>query len=98
VFIHVVLMSFAPETPVTFHSDVEEFASRILRECDGLAHYLYGLNEAGRAGGFTHAVIGCFDDEAAHERYQTSAAHQEMKIFMAERIEKLVVFDSSALS
>lgn len=94
-FIHAVLMAFKPGTDDAFHRRVEEFAAQIRRQSPGLVSYLYGRNEASRSQGFSHAVVACFDDEAAHERYQVSAVHQEMKAFMAERTERLVVFDSS---
>jgi hypothetical protein len=38
-------------------------------------------------------VVAAFADEAAHDRYQVSPAHQEMKTYMAGFIERLVVFD-----
>ncbi|MFY3955023.1 Dabb family protein [Achromobacter xylosoxidans] len=41
----------------------------------------------------THAVGAAFTDAAAHDRYQVSPAHQEMKAYMADFIERLVVFD-----
>lgn len=94
-FIHVVMMSFREGTGAAFHEQVQVYAARIRNECDGLVHYLYGRNEASRADGLTHAVVATFDGEAAHERYQASPVHQEMKSFMAERMERVVVFDSS---
>ena len=97
VFIHAVLMSFTPETGEDFHRQVEVYAEaiRLQGRGHGLLGYLYGLNEAGRSDGLTHGVVACFDDEAAHERYQASAIHQEMKAFMAPNTARLVVFDSS---
>lgn len=93
-FIHVVMMSFKGGADTAFHAQVEAYATRIRKECDGLLHYLYGDNEASRSGGLTHAVVATFVDEAAHERYQISPVHQEMKAFMAPHIERLAVFDS----
>ncbi|RYX93525.1 MAG: Dabb family protein [Comamonadaceae bacterium] len=95
-FIHAVLMAFTPETGDDFHRQVEVYAETIRREGrgEGLVSYLYAVNEAGRSDGLTHAVVASFDDEAAHERYQASAVHQEMKAFMAPNTERLVVFDS----
>lgn len=93
-FIHVVLMSFKPGTGEAFHRRVEAYASEIRQQSPGLARYVYGENEADRSGGFTHAVVACFSDKAAHERYQVSAIHQDMKAFMAVHTERLLVFDS----
>lgn len=94
-FIHAVLMAFKPDTDDAFHQRVQDYAARIRADSPGLVSYLYGRNEASRADGFSHAVVACFDDEAAHERYQVSAVHQAMKAFMAGQTERLVVFDSS---
>lgn len=94
-FIHVVMMSFKDSADADFHARVQSHAARVRRECKGLLHYLYGPNEASRAGGLTHAVVSSFIDVAAHERYQVSPAHQEMKSYMANYIDRLVVFDSS---
>lgn len=94
-FIHVVMMSFRDGAGSAFHEQVQAYAARIRNECDGLVHYMYGPNEAGRSDGLTHAVVATFDDEAAHERYQVSPVHQEMKSFMAQRMDRVVVFDSS---
>lgn len=94
-FIHAVLMSFTPDADADFQRKVEAYAETIRRGSDGLVSYLYGRNEASRSDGLTHAVIACFEDEAAHERYQVSAVHQHMKAFMAPYTARLVVFDSS---
>ncbi|RDI24190.1 stress responsive alpha/beta barrel protein [Pseudacidovorax intermedius] len=93
-FIHAVLMAFKPGTDEAFHQRVEDYAAQIRAGSPGLVSYLYAPNEASRAQGFSHAVVACFADEAAHERYQISAVHQEMKAFMAGQTERLVVFDS----
>ena len=92
-FIHVVMMSFKG-ADAGFHARVQAYAARVQAECEGLVHYLYGPNEASRADGLTHAVVSTFVDEAAHERYQVSPVHQEMKAYMAGFIERLAVFDS----
>jgi hypothetical protein len=94
VFIHAVLMSFTPDTGEAFHQRVEIYAETLRCQGDGLVSYLYDANEATRSEGMTHAVVACFVDEAAHQRYQASAVHQEMKAFMAPHTTRLLVFDS----
>lgn len=94
-FIHVVMMSFKAEADSAFHAKVQEFAVRIRAECEGLQTYLYGANEADRGDGLTHAVVAGFVNTAAHDRYQISPVHLEMKAFMAQFISRLVVFDAS---
>ena len=93
-FIHVVMMSFKAAADAAFHARVQAYAQRVQAECEGLVHYLYGDNEASRADGLTHAVVSSFVDAAAHERYQLSPAHLEMKAYMADYIERMAVFDS----
>lgn len=94
-FIHVVMMSFKTHADPAFHARVQKFAERLSASCDGMLGYWYGANEASRADGLTHAVISSFENAAAHDRYQVSPLHQEMKAFMVPFIERLVVFDSS---
>jgi hypothetical protein len=55
--------------------------------------YAFRPNQAGRSDGLTHAVVAAFADSPAHDRYQVSPAHQEMKAYMAGFIERLVVYD-----
>lgn len=94
-FIHAVLMSFRSTASVEFHRKVGGYAERVLQECGGIVSYLYDANGASRAEGYTHAVVAVFVDESAHDSYQISAVHLEMKSFMATHIDRLVVFDSS---
>ncbi len=90
-FMHVVLMEIAADA--AFHAEVERWCERVRRECDGVLGYAYGENTAARADGLSHAVVAHFVDEAAHDAYQTSPAHQGMKAFMAPEIRRIVVFD-----
>lgn len=93
-FLHVVMMRFNGDADVHFHERVRQYCARIRSECDGVAGYDFQPNAASRSDGLDHAVIGAFVDSAAHDRYQASPAHQEMKAFMAGFIERLVVCDS----
>ncbi|MGV2906113.1 Dabb family protein [Achromobacter sp. AGC25] len=92
-FLHVVMLQLSATADADFHGRVQGYCDRILAECDGVAGYAFRPNQAGRADGLTHAVVAAFADGAAHDRYQVSAAHQEMKAYMAAFIERLVVFD-----
>ena len=92
-FLHVVMLQLSGAADARFHDRVQGYCDRILAECDGVAGYAFRPNLASRADGMTHAVVASFTDASAHDRYQVSPAHQEMKAYMADFIERLVVFD-----
>lgn len=92
-FLHVVMLQLSPAADSHFHARVQAYCDRILAECEGVAGYAFRPNQANRADGLTHAVVAAFTDSAAHDRYQVSPAHQEMKTYMADFIDRLVVFD-----
>ena len=91
-FLHVVMLSLSADAdalPRTGAGLLPPHPGRMRRR-RGLC---LSANEASRADGLTHAVVAAFADSAAHDRYQVSPAHQEMKAYMAGFIERLVVFD-----
>lgn len=92
-FVHVVMLQLSSAADAGFHERVQVYCNRVLAECDGVAGYAFRPNQASRADGLTYAVVAAFADEAAHDRYQVSPVHQEMKTYMAGFIERLVVFD-----
>lgn len=97
-FLHVVMMRLSRDADAQFRLRVQHYCARIKTECDGVAGYDFQPNLASRSDGLDYAVIGAFADSAAHDRYQVSAAHQEMKAYMAGFIERLVVCDSDIQS
>ncbi|KGD98446.1 stress responsive protein [Achromobacter sp. RTa] len=92
-YLHVVMLQLSDAADERFHDRVQGYCQRILSECDGVSAYAFRRNEASRSDGLTHAVVAAFGDSPAHDRYQVSPAHQEMKAYMADFIERLVVFD-----
>ena len=92
-FLHVVMLQLSAAADAQFHARVQGYCDRIRAECEGVAGYAFRPNQASRADGLTHAVVAAFADGSAHDRYQVSPAHQEMKAYMANFIERLVVFD-----
>ncbi len=92
-FYHVVLMSFRPECGADFFAKADWYAKRIVAECDGVTSYVMALNLAARSDGLTHGIIGAFASSEAHDAYQISAVHQEMKAFMATGLTRIVVLD-----
>ncbi|MCZ8410056.1 Dabb family protein [Achromobacter dolens] len=92
-FLHVVMLQLSGAADARFHDRVRGYCDRIRAECAGVAGYAFRPNPAGRSEVLTPGGGGGFCPAAAHDRYQVSAAHQEMKAYMADFIERLVVFD-----
>jgi hypothetical protein len=95
-YLHIVMLEFTSSADPTFFQTVTDYAKRVRNECAGLRMYHFGTNEAARAQGYTHAVVSAFKDPAAHDAYQVSPVHVEMKAYMSRYIQRLVVFDGSA--
>lgn len=95
-YMHLVLMEFSPEAGSAFFQQVEAYAVRIRQECADVCVYHFGANEAARAQGYTHAVVSAFRDSGAHDAYQVSPVHVEMKNYMGPYIQRLVAFDGVA--
>ena len=93
-FYHVVLIQFHPGVDDDFLCNAETYAQRVRNECDGVVAYFFAPNTAARADGFSHAVVGIYDSAEAHEAYQVSPVHQEMKEFLLTRIKRIVAFDA----
>jgi len=94
-FHHVVMMRFTAAADAAFHERVQDYVRRIRREVPDVLAYHAGRNLADRAKGFDWAVLGTFTTSAAHDAYQVSPVHQEMKTFMAPFIADIVVCDMS---
>jgi hypothetical protein len=92
-FYHVVMMRYSDRADAGFHRRVRAYADRIRGECGGIVHYDYGANVADRGKGYDWVIAGVFESSAAHDAYQASAPHQEMKAFMMPCIADLVVCD-----
>lgn len=95
-YLHIVMMEFSADAGPEFFSQVEAYATRIRQECADVKMYHFGRNEAARADGLTHAVASGFKDSAAHDAYQISPAHVEMKAYMGPYIKRMAVFDGEA--
>lgn len=93
-FHHIVLMSFTPEADQAFFARAQHYVERVLRECDGVVTYFMAENAASRSDGLTYGIVGAFTSSAAHDVYQASPVHQEMKAFMATRMDRIVVLDT----
>ncbi len=94
-YMHIVMMEFTPDADPEFFRQVEAYAVRIRQECADVTLYHCGANEAARSDGYSHAVVSVFKDAAAHDAYQVSPAHVEMKAYMGPYIHRLVVYDGA---
>lgn len=97
-FYHVVLMQFTPEADQAFFDRVEHYIRRIRDECADMPVYFLASNVAVRSDGLTHGIVGAFQSSAAHDSYQVSPAHQEMKAFMSPFIHRITVLDGEPSS
>jgi quinol monooxygenase YgiN len=93
-FYHIVMMQLNADADAEFHRQVESFSRRIRHECDGVLHYDYCRNIAGRGKGYEHVIVSVFESAAAHDRYQVSPAHQAMKAYVMPFVADLVVCDN----
>lgn len=93
-FHHIVLMRFTPEADAAFFAKARHYVDRIRAECHGVVDYFMRENIASRSDGLTHGIVGVFTSSAAHDAYQVSPAHQEMKAFMSTRMARIVVLDT----
>ncbi|MFC0220026.1 hypothetical protein FHS82_002892 [Pseudochelatococcus lubricantis] len=93
-FYHIVLMSFTSEANAAFFDKVEHYVRRVRAECDGLVTYAMAQNGASRSDGLTHGVVATFRSSQAHDAYQVSPAHVEMKTYMSPFISRIVVLDT----
>jgi quinol monooxygenase YgiN len=93
-FHHIVLMSFTKEAGPDFFAQAQRYVARVKAECEGVIGYFMSENVASRGDGLTHGIIGVFKNSAAHDAYQVSPVHQEMKAFMSTRMARIVVLDT----
>jgi hypothetical protein len=93
-FHHIVLMSFQPGTGPDFFAKAQHYCERVRAECAEVVTYFLADNIAARSDGLTHGIVGVFTSSAAHDAYQVSPVHQEMKAFMATRMDRIVVLDT----
>ena len=93
-FYHIVMMTFTPEAGGGFLDRVAHYCRRVLAECPGTLAYALVDNVAARGDGLTHALICAFASSRAHDDYQVSPAHVEMKAYMTPFIARIVVLDA----
>lgn len=95
-FHHVVMMRFSEAADAAFFARVETYCRRVRAECVGVRDYFIAPNQSARNDGLTHAVVLVCDDAGAHDAYQVSPAHREMKAYMTPFIARIVVFDADS--
>jgi hypothetical protein len=93
VFHHVVLMKFSPNADDDFFARVETYCQRIRANGDHPLRYVFHRNVASRSDGLDYGIVASFESSSAHDVYQLSEVHQEMKSYMSPFIERIVVCD-----
>lgn len=93
-FHHIVLMSFNDTADAAFFAQAQRYVERVKAECKDVVDYFMRENIASRSDGLTHGIVGVFKSSAAHDAYQISPVHQEMKAFMTARMSRIVVLDT----
>ena len=91
-FHHTVMVNFIA-VDAEFLQAVEGCAERIRGAQDGLIEFGFHHNDSSRAGAFRYAFVSRFHDSSAHDRFQTSALHDELKQLIMPRVAGLVVLD-----
>lgn len=92
-FHHVVLMKFSPNVERDFFEKVEAFCERIRSAEDRPLGYVFRPNLASRSDGLDYGIVASFESSSAHDIYQLSEVHQEMKSYMSPLIDRIVVCD-----
>lgn len=91
-FHHMVLMRLSG-IDAAFHRRVKVYVKRVRSELPYVRSYDFGPNRSERSHGYDWAVLSTFDSVEDHDRYQVSAAHQEMKAYMTPFIDALIACD-----
>lgn len=92
-FHHVVLMKFGANADHQFLAKVEAYCELIRAASPKPERYLFRRNIASRADGLDYGIVASFGSVKAHDAYQISVIHQEMKSYMSPFIERIVVCD-----
>jgi hypothetical protein len=93
-FHHIVLMKYTPQADASFFGKVEGYCDRIRRSSPSVRRYVHLRNESARRDALDWAIVSSFESTQAHDAYQVSPLHQEMKAFMTPYIERIVVCDA----
>jgi len=97
-FHHIVLMKYSPQADAGFLERVEGYCERIRRSSPGVQRYVHLRNDAARRDALDWAIVSSFESSQAHDAYQVSPLHQEMKAFMTPFIERIVVCDAQEMT
>lgn len=92
-FHHVVMMNFGLDADQKFLEAVEAYCERIRATSQLAERYVFGRNIASRADGLDYGIVASFKSSEAHEAYQASEVHQQMKTYMSPFIRRIVVCD-----
>jgi heme-degrading monooxygenase HmoA len=88
------MLRFTADAGDGFHHRLEHYAERMRREMPGLTAFRFVRNQADRSKGYDWALISSFQSSAAHDAYQISPLHQELRAFMQPAVADLLVCDA----
>jgi hypothetical protein len=74
---HYILWQFNEETSAEQIDEAMRHVAALKDAVPGVISIRNGLNQAPRSGGYTHFSEMLFDDEAAHQAYNSHPAHVE---------------------
>jgi len=92
---HVVLIEFKETATEEQIKQTEEMFCEMARGIEEVEDFEWGTDVSGgeRTEGYTHCFILTFADEAGRDKYQTNAAHNELRAVTRPYIKKMLAFD-----
>ena len=91
---HIILLRYTERADAAFQAGVHAYVDRIRSQCTGLRRLEYGKNIADRGKGYDWVWVSAFDSQDAHENFQISTVHQELKMYLAPFVADVVVCDA----
>lgn len=92
---HVVLFQFHDDVSPAKQHEVVQATRDLARHIDEIRAFEWGteISRRGMAGGFTHAAVFVFDNEADRDTYLEHPVHQEFVTMIRPLMREIFVFD-----
>src|SRR5438874_12869871 len=92
----IVLFQFQPETPDAEIAACVDLMRALPAQIPDIRRYEVAYNRNGRGERYYVALIVCFDDDAALERYATHPANRAFTRRLLQSVGATVIFDSES--
>lgn len=92
-FRHVVLLRFNQPLEQRDYDDIVNSCVVMKKELAGILSLIFVANRSDRAQSYTHAFVADFFDQDAHDRYQQTPIHIQLKKKITKLSSDLVVLD-----